>query len=123
MAKETIPEANVSARFADVIAHLRTPLYRNGYLLILSTVMTSVLGFGYWAIAANLYKTEDVGLNSAAISVMIFLSGIAQLNLQEAMIRFVPLTGRHTIRFVLYSYVIVLALSAGAGVVFCLGIT
>src|SRR5512142_3301344 len=106
MAKETIPEANVSARFADIVAHLRTPLYRNGYFLILSTIMTSVLGFGYWALAANLYKTEDVGLNSAAISVMIFLSGIAQLNLQEAMIRYIPLTGKRTFRFVAFSYLI-----------------
>jgi len=108
--------------YQRVIAHLRTPLYRNGYALILSTGITSALGLLYWAVAAKFYTTEHVGLNSAVISIMIFLSGISQINLQETMIRYIPMSGTTTRRFVIYAYLIVLAISALVGVIFCLGI-
>lgn len=122
--RETLQAARPSVpRVVDLVAHLRTPLYRHGYLLILSTVLTSGLGLGYWTLAARLYRTEDVGLNSAAISVMIFLAGLAQLNIQEAMIRYIPLTGKRTVRFVVYSYLVVLGLSACVGLIFCLGLS
>src|SRR5690349_124467 len=105
------------------IAHLRTPLYRNGNALMISTGITSALGLLYWTIAARVYQTDDVGLNSMAISIMIFLSGVAQINLQEAMIRFIPRAGARTLRMALYSYGIVIALSLIVAVVFCLGIS
>ncbi len=104
------------------IAHLRTPLYRNGYALMISTVITSALGLLYWTIAARVYQTEDVGLNSMAISTMIFLAGVAQINLQEAMIRFIPRAGTRTRQMALYSYGIVIVLSLIVSVIFCLGI-
>jgi O-antigen/teichoic acid export membrane protein len=110
-------------KVAEFIAHLRTPLYRNGYALMFSTGITSVLGFLYWAVAARVYQTDDVGLNSMAISIMIFLSSVAQINLQEAMIRFIPRAGVRTLRLVLYSYGIVAVLSILVGIVFCLGIS
>ncbi len=105
------------------IAHLRTPLYRNGYALMISTVITSALGLLYWTIAARVYQTDDVGLNSMAISTMIFLAGVAQINLQEAMIRFIPRAGTHTRRMAFYAYGIVIALSLIVAVIFCLGIS
>lgn len=107
----------------QVLDHLRTPLYRNGYALILSTGITSALGLLYWAVAAQFYKTEQVGLNSAAISIMIFLSGISQVNLQETMIRYIPEAGSRTTRLVIYTYGIVLVTSVLVGIVFCLGIS
>lgn len=112
----------LASRFDDLITHLRTPLYRNGYALIISTGITSVLGLVYWAVAARVFATEEVGLNSMAISVMIFLSGVAQLNLQEMLIRFVPRAGARTLRLVLNAYGIVIGLSLLVGVIFCLGI-
>ncbi|MEP6984319.1 MAG: hypothetical protein ABI970_01885, partial [Chloroflexota bacterium] len=108
--------------YRQLMTHLRTPLYRNGYALILSTGITSALGLLYWAVAAKFYITENVGLNSAVISIMIFLSGISQVNLQETMIRYIPIAGKRTPRMVIYTYLIVLGLSALVGVIFCLGI-
>lgn len=108
--------------YKQVMEHLRTPLYRNGYALILSTGITSALGLLYWAVAAKFYQTEDVGLNSAVISIMIFLSGISQLNLQETMIRYIPVAGRRTPRFVILTYSVVVAFSALVGLVFYFGI-
>jgi O-antigen/teichoic acid export membrane protein len=109
-------------KVTEFLAHLRTPLYRNGYALMFSTGITSVLGFLYWAVAARTYQTDDVGLNSMAISILIFLSGVAQINLQEAMIRFIPRAGKRTLRLAVYAYGIVAVISILVGVVFCLGI-
>ena len=101
--------------YSQLMTHLRTPLYRNGYALILSTGITSALGLLYWAVAAKFYSTESVGLNSAVVSTMIFLSGISQLNMQETMIRYIPVMGRRTTRMVIYTYTIVVSLSALVG--------
>lgn len=111
-----------SPKLDEFMAHLRVPLYRNGYALIVSTGITSALGLLYWTIAARVYEADEVGLNSMAISIMIFLSGVAQFNLQEAMIRFIPRAGARTLRMALYAYGIVLVLSLLVGVIFCLGI-
>src|SRR3979411_1237239 len=87
-------------------SHLATPLYRNGYALMLSSATTSTLGVGYWILAARMYKTADVGLNSASISAMLFLAGVSQLNLMSALLRFLPGAGRATMRFLAYAYLI-----------------
>lgn len=108
--------------YKHVVEHLRIPLYRNGYALILSTGITSALGLAYWAVAARFYATEAVGLNSAVISIMIFLAGISQLNLQETMIRYIPVAGRRTPRFVAFTYLGVIVFSGIVGLVFLLGI-
>lgn len=104
------------------VSHLRTPLFRNGYALMISTGITSALGLLYWAVAARTYDAESVGLNSMAISIMIFLSGVSQMNLQEAMIRFIPRAGKRTFRMAAYAYGIMIGLSLIVGIVFCLGI-
>jgi O-antigen/teichoic acid export membrane protein len=76
--------------------HFRTPLVRNGYSLIASTGITSVLGLVYWLLAAHLYSVAEVGINSALISTMIAVGGIAQLNLGSVLARFLPSAGRAT---------------------------
>ena len=81
-------------------AQLRTPLLRNGYSLAVNTVAAAGLGTVYWIIAARLYSTEDVGVNAALISAMIFLAKLAQLNLVNALNRFVPQAGRSTRRLI-----------------------
>jgi O-antigen/teichoic acid export membrane protein len=89
---------------AAVRGLLDKPLYRNAYALVVSTGASAGLGMVYWILAANLYSIEAFGLNAAAISAMIFLSGISQLNLMSAFIRFIPTAGSSTARFVLSGY-------------------
>lgn len=108
-----------TARFA---AHVRTPLYREGYALVLSAGLASALGLVYWIIAARTYSPSVVGLNAAAISAMLLLSGIAQLNLSSALTRFVPDAGRATWRLVAWSYAISIVASAAAAAVFLAGL-
>src|SRR5512139_3328907 len=91
-------------QLARLIDHLRTPLYRNGYALVFSSTATSVLGVVYWVLAARYYTTEAIGLNSAALSTMMFLASLAQLNLMNALNRFVPSAGAATARLVISAY-------------------
>ena len=52
--------------------HLRLPIYRNGYALLFSGVISAGLGLIYWLLAARFYPPELVGLNSALIARGIF---------------------------------------------------
>jgi len=107
---------------ARVSSHLRIPLFRNGYALIVSSAATSGLGLVYWVLAARYYPAEIVGLGSAALSAMLLLSGIAQLSLNSVLVRFVPLAGRATPRLVIYSYLISAAMAAVISFIFILGL-
>jgi O-antigen/teichoic acid export membrane protein len=77
-----------------LMAHLRTPLFRTAYALMLSNVLTSAVGLLYWLAAARLYPTATVGRDSALIATMMLLAGIAQLNQRSALNRFLPEAGR-----------------------------
>lgn len=92
--------------------HVNTPLYRTAYMLILGGEMTSALGFVFWAVAARRYPPDVVGNNSAAISAMILVSGIAQLGLYAVLVRYLPRTGSAAASFVTRSYVLSGALTA-----------
>lgn len=100
------------SRLARLFAHAQLPLFRNAYALIISAASTSGLGFIFWVVAARYYTPETVGLNSAAISAMMLIAGLAQFNLRAAMIRFIPSTGRATVRLVAYSYFLTLIAAA-----------
>src|SRR5688500_7209405 len=83
-----------------IIVHLRTPLYRNGYALIINSVGISLLGVLQWMLAARYYTTAAVGINSAAIAAMTFLASIGRLYLDGALIRFLPRSGRNAGRLI-----------------------
>ncbi len=118
---ETVPiQAQSLSR--RVLSFLRTPLYRNGYALVLSSLSTSGLGMVYWILAAHLYPAEVVGFNSALISAMMFLSAVAQLNLNNGLIRFVRNAGRSARRFAFIAYAISIAMSGVVCLVFLVGL-
>jgi O-antigen/teichoic acid export membrane protein len=65
-------------------------LFRTAHLLMLNTVMTAVLGFAFWILAARLYSPERVGVNSALIAVLMTVSTLCQVNLGSVFVRFLP---------------------------------
>ncbi|OLT04417.1 hypothetical protein BJF90_22500 [Pseudonocardia sp. CNS-004] len=89
--------------------------------LILSSAITSGLGLLFWLVAARLYDPGTVGLNSTLLSAMTLLGTVAQLNLGNALLRFVPVAGRGTHRLVALCYVVAVVAAAAAGGVFALG--
>ncbi len=95
------PIRNLGGRALDA---LRSPLYGSGYALLANTAGTTVVGFVYWAIAAHLYDRQALGRGSALVAALLLISNIAQLNLHNALPRFLPRAGRSACRFVTYSY-------------------
>jgi O-antigen/teichoic acid export membrane protein len=93
--------------------HLEEPLYRSAVTLMANTVVTSLLGVGFWVVAARNYNTEIVGRDGALVASMIALSTIAQVNGVSAVWRFLPALGKRSGRALLLAY----GLSAIAGLV------
>ncbi|HEY3181859.1 MAG TPA: hypothetical protein VGJ77_03415 [Gaiellaceae bacterium] len=110
------------AALAAVAAHVRTPVVRDGYALVLNSAITAVIGLGYWIVAARVYPPEVVGVNAALISSMMFIAGVAQLNLSNILVRFVPDAGRMVRRLIVASYAVSLGVAAVAATLFVLGI-
>lgn len=97
-------------------------LHRNIRALVGSIFATAGLGALYWAIAARRYSSHDVGVNASLISAMALLTNLASLNFTDVLNRFVPVSGRHTKRLVVASYVIAVAFGTTASIVFVVGV-
>jgi len=118
----TAPPVRQSRLNLTVRGDLGLPLLRNGYALVLNTAITSVVGVVYWIVAAHEYSPRDVGIDSAAISAMMFLAGVSQLNLTSALVRFIPRAGSQTRRLVQRSYLVSVGVAAAVASVFLVGI-
>lgn len=119
MAGKPAAWVGLSARVAE---HLRSPLFRNGYALLFSGAFTSGLGLVYWLLAARLYPVEIVGLNSTLLSAMVLLSGVAQLSLNNVLVRYLPVAGAQASRLVGYTYTASLVVAGLVSGVFILGV-
>jgi O-antigen/teichoic acid export membrane protein len=80
------------------------PLLRNGHVLTLSSLLAATLGAAFWVLATSWYSTATVGRSYAALSAVMLLSGVGQLNLADVLVRFVPAAGRHAGRLALRCY-------------------
>lgn len=87
-----------------MLGALKNPLYRSGYALVANTAGTTVVGVVFWAVAAHLYDRQAVGRSSALIAALILVSSLAQLNLINALPRFLPQAGRRAGRLIVYCY-------------------
>ncbi|MEO8285769.1 MAG: hypothetical protein ABI670_04990 [Chloroflexota bacterium] len=106
-----------------LLAHLRMPLYRNAYALMLTVVTTSGLGIVYWVLAARYYPIEVVGVNSAIVSAMTFVAGLSQRSLISALVRFIPQAGRSTRKLILLAYLASVVGTAIIGPIFLFGLS
>lgn len=100
----------------------REPLARTGHVLIVNSVLNAALGVGYWLVAARFYPPGVVGLNSAAISAMMLLAGVAQLNMMSTILRFVPTSGAAAGPLISGAYLIGGVLSGLAAIGFLAGL-
>lgn len=94
-------------------------LLRGAYSLIANTAVTSALGMGFWVAAARLFPNTTVGRDTVLISTMIELSTLCQLNMGNAIIRFLPDLGGRSVKALGSAYAIsgALALVVGTGFV------
>ena len=110
-----------SSLWSGVLRGWRSPQHRDGLALVISSGLTSGLGLLFWILAARLYDSATVGVNSAVLSAMTLLGTAAQLNLGNALLRFVPVAGRQARALVLACYAVAIAAAITAGAVFALG--
>ncbi len=103
-------------------AHVRVPMYREGYALVFSGGIGSALGLLYWMVAAHSYDPRVLGLNSAIISAMMFLAGVSQLNLASAAVRFLPTAGIATRQFLTTVYMLTLGSAVIVSLIFLAGL-
>jgi O-antigen/teichoic acid export membrane protein len=119
---DTVPIRTSTSRLrSGVLRGWRTPQHRDGLALVLSSGLTSGLGLLFWIMAARLYDSATVGVNSTVLSAMTLLGTAAQLNLGNALLRFVPVAGRSTRALVVGCYAAAVAAATLAGAVFALG--
>ena len=102
--------------------HLRAPVVRSGYALIISSLATSGLGALYWFVAARRYDTEAVGIGSALVAATTLVAGIANLGFKNGLLRFMPTAGRNSPSLMWRSYALAAGGAAIAGVVFLAGV-
>lgn len=85
-----------------VRSRLRTTdvLYFSANALIVSTAVTSVAGFAFWALAARTLSADMVGIGTALVSVVTLLANLATLGLRNGLVRFLPEAGGSTRRLI-----------------------
>lgn len=105
-----------------LLEHVRIPLNRDAYALALNSAFTAATGLLYWIVAATTYSANAVGLNSALVSAMMFLAGVASLNLPNILVRFLPESGARIFARVVWAYGVSAAIAALAAAVFIVGV-
>jgi O-antigen/teichoic acid export membrane protein len=92
-------------------------MYRTGYLLMGGTLVGALFGFLFWTITARLFTPREVGISSAAVAALAFISGFCELGLNTILIRFVPNAGTARRGVVLSAYAASFATCAVIGTV------
>src|SRR5439155_23503867 len=112
----------MSSRAARLRSHVRVPLFWNAYALTASTIGSAALGTVFWALASRLYDAEVVGVSSAAVAALAFLTGVAVLYLDWALFRFLRRAGHATGRLIATTFVLTIFAATVASGVFLVGL-
>ena len=116
-----INQTYLDQKISSFWEHVQTPLYKNGYALITSSLLSSGLGMVYWLLAARLYSAEAIGISSALLAAMTFIVNLAHFNLPNGLNRFVPSAGNQTKWLILFAYGGVVLIAEYVCLVFLLG--
>jgi O-antigen/teichoic acid export membrane protein len=85
------------------------PLYRSAYSLMSSTIATGALGVVFWIVAARTYPEDVIGRDGILISTMLTVASVGQLNMSNAILRFLPGAGPAGTRMMLRIYGVAMA--------------
>jgi O-antigen/teichoic acid export membrane protein len=114
----TAPTDTRSGTVATWLSRGARTIRRDGAAAVVGVASTAVAGFAFWVVAARLYPAATVGVTFVALSTMQLLSAIAQLNLNQALHRFVPPARPERRRLVGQAYLVSAVISAaGAAIV------
>lgn len=90
----------------------------NAGSLVGTTVVTSILGFAFWWVAARLFTQEAVGIASASISIMTLLGTLCVLGLGTLLVTELPRQPGQAVSLISTALVIVGAISVVVGFIF-----
>lgn len=93
----------------------RAHLIRNGIALVVNSAISSLLGAGYWFVAAHHTNQATVGQASAFVSALTALSTMAQLSLPGVLASYLPRAGASARWLVVQAYTLAFALSVVLG--------
>ena len=74
----------------EIKHHLRDPLLKNSFFILLTSTSSAGFGFIFWMLAAKLYSPQDVGTATALIASMMLLVLLSRFGLDFSIIRFFP---------------------------------
>jgi len=112
----------VSSLQARLRAHAAIPLYRSAYALMSSVAATSFLGFLFWAVASRTYSAHAVGVSSATIAALTFLTGVGALFLDGVLYRFLPRAGEKADALLRWAALATTLSAAAAAAIFIAGL-
>lgn len=98
-----------------ILGLIRLPLYRNTIFIMLTSILTSGVGFFFWMIASRMYSQDDIGMASALISLVAISTLISRLGLDQSLVRFLPERDRS--RLITTSIVVSTSVSICVGIV------
>ena len=84
-------------------------MVRDGIALSAGAAFTSVAGLLGWVISARLVSTAEVGLTAAFTSGFLLVSGVTQVSLGPAVLRWLPRAGGRSGKLLLRTYAVVMA--------------
>lgn len=81
----------ISAFICRVLCRVRgESLVRNSMYMMATTVVTSLLGYVYWIVAARRYSAHDVGLAAALIAAMTVTAILANCGISSMLVQVLP---------------------------------
>jgi O-antigen/teichoic acid export membrane protein len=83
----------IEPRQAVVLPGAERNMRVNTVSLILSNLVTGVLGLAFWGVAGRLYPTHEVGIAAAILTSAIMLATLSILSIDTLYERFLPLAG------------------------------
>jgi O-antigen/teichoic acid export membrane protein len=108
------------SKLSLVRSHLREPLYRHSYFLLLATAVNAGTGFVFWLAAAHLSSATAIGRAAALLSAVSLLSYLTSLGLPYGMLRYGS-ARVGVLRILWFSLGITIATSVVAALVFAAG--
>lgn len=112
--------AHLVSALRPVRRDLRDPLTRGAYSLMLNSVLTALAGLGCWMAAARLRTPHQVGQDGALVTAMVTLASVCQLNIANALTRFLPRAGTRTRRWIVGGYAIAGGVTTAGALAFVL---
>lgn len=65
-------------------------LYRNASYLMISTLVSSIIGFLFWVIYARIFTAEQIGIATTLIAVSTFIANLSLLGFNNSLIYYLP---------------------------------